>query len=54
MSAQIQRRFLGNTLGVSTPAQVKANAWFGINEDEADRLDMEHESLSHECIRVAV
>ena len=29
-------------------------AWFGINEDEADKLDMEHESLSHECIRVAV
>ena len=25
MSAQIQRRFLGCTLGVSTPAQVKAN-----------------------------
>ena len=54
MSAQIQGRFLGCTLGVSTPAQVKANAWFGIDEDEADRLDMEHESLSHECIRVAV
>lgn len=54
MSAQIQGRFLGCTLGVSTPAQVKANAWFGINEDEADRLDMEHESLSYECIRVAV
>ena len=25
MSAQIQRKFLGCTLGVSTPAQVKAN-----------------------------
>ena len=45
MSAKIQGRFLGCTLGVSTPAQVKANAWFGIDEDEADRLDMEHESL---------
>ena len=51
MSAQIQRKFLGCTLGISTPAQVKANAWFGINEDEADRLDMEHESPEfHEYI----